>query len=111
MPAQHRAASVALVQHGRQLALVAAVDAASKQLGGALGATHQHAQLARTLKECPERRGAFEDDVGAPAHVRAQWQLAQIGRLLRLDVWFPRAARSRGYRSEPLGVFSIATLP
>ena len=55
VPAQHRVSGVALVQHGLQLALVAAVDASPEEMGRSIRAADQHAQFAGPLEERSER--------------------------------------------------------
>src|SRR6266704_2901336 len=69
IPAQDRVTCVALIQHGLQLALVATVDPPPKQVGGALGAAHQHAEFAGAPEQGLERRRALEDNVCCQLHL------------------------------------------
>jgi hypothetical protein len=62
IPAEYRVASLTLVQHSLEFALVTAADATPEQVGGSLGAADQHAQLAGAPEQCLEWCRAFEDE-------------------------------------------------
>ena len=47
VPTQNRVADFALIQHGLQLALVAAVDVSPEQMGGSIGAANEYAPVRR----------------------------------------------------------------
>src|SRR5438105_821678 len=65
---------------GLELSLVATVDAAAEQLRGAVGATHQHAQLAGTLEHGLEWLRAFEHDVSGQLHLGHAVAVARLQR-------------------------------
>ena len=63
--------------------------------------------------ESPQPADAETDPSGAgdPGHTRAQLQLAEMGRALRLEVWVPRADRNKTHQGQRLGDLSIDPLP
>ncbi len=92
---------LALIQHGLQLALVASVDPSSEQLGGALSAAHQNAQLAGSLEERLEWRRAFEDEVRRQLHLG---HAVAVPRLQRLTFGW---AEDRHQAAYPVGAAAL----